>query len=320
MLALGCITNAQTTEATSDQTANQSTSKIESLQKKDEQMKSIDDEITNNKLRAELGSNSKWSLRSVVNYQGGTIQRAFNEERPEIRAEGEEDGVVGLSADVAIKYRTSERTSLNFGTGINVDRLFHRTFSESVNADLDSNKRDEKGNVRRNANISDPYAEFNYAYKLGGLQNYTAVSAGLYTDSFITDVIGREYSAALQHSLIHNVGNNGFGMAFAYVGYIYKDESNFDSRGSRRMESVAYASPFYEYAINDKYNFRTVFNWFSFNKRFGDDFRQAVIQQSMGLGISVTRDIFLYPNIQFLPQNRRAELTNVALSANINVF
>ena len=49
-------------------------------------------------------------------------------------------------------------------------------------------------------------------------------------------------------------------------------------------------------------------------------FAKNKIYQSVGLGISVTRDIYLYPNVQFLPEDIRSDLTNVALSANINVF
>lgn len=322
VLATALMAQAQTTSTTTttSQTSGESSAKIESLQKKDEQMKDIDQEITNNKLRAELGSKSKWSIRTAMNYQGGTVQKAFSDERPEIRAEGEEDGVVNFSADIAIKYRTSEKTSLNVGTGVSVDKIFHRTFNEATNTDMEHNKK-ENGAPRRNAGVSDPYIEFNGGYKAFGMQNSSAVTLGFYTDPYFSDVLGRTNSLSLTHVLIQDVGNNSLGLALAYYNFFYDNDSDFTDAGSRRMEAQAYASPFYEYAFNDKYNFRTVFNWFSFNKRMGqNEWRQAVVQQSMGLGISVTRDIFLYPNIQFIPQDIRPERTNVALSANINVF
>jgi hypothetical protein len=41
---------------------------------------------------------------------------------------------------------------------------------------------------------------------------------------------------------------------------------------------------------------------------------------STGIGFSITRDIFLYPNIQFNPEDIRADRTNLGLSANINLF
>ena len=42
--------------------------------------------------------------------------------------------------------------------------------------------------------------------------------------------------------------------------------------------------------------------------------------QSMGIGMAVTRDIYLYPNVQFLPLDMRSDLTNVGMSANISFF
>jgi hypothetical protein len=38
------------------------------------------------------------------------------------------------------------------------------------------------------------------------------------------------------------------------------------------------------------------------------------------VGYSVTRDIFLYPNIQFLPNQVASDMTNVGIQATINVF
>lgn len=318
ILALGLMAQAQTTTTTTttSQSTGESSAKIESLQKKDETMKDTDEEITNNKLRAELGSKSKWSVRTSMNYQGGTIQKAFSEERPEIRAEGEEDGVVNFSADVAMKYRTTEKTSLNVGTGVSVDKIFHRTFDEATNANMD-----KRADGTRNAGVSDPYIEFNGGYKALGMQNSSAVTVGFYTDAFATDVLGRTNSLSASHVFIKDIGSNSLGLALAYTNYFYENESDFTDAGRRRMNAQAYASPFYEYAFNDKYNFRTVANWFSFNNRRGESkWAQAVIQQSMGLGISITRDVFLYPNVQFLPQDIRADKTNVALSASINLF
>jgi hypothetical protein len=83
--------------------------------------------------------------------------------------------------------------------------------------------------------------------------------------------------------------------------------------------------PFAEYSFNDKLSFRTVFGYFNFvhyKNEYNNptDLRQSVPYQSMGLGISVTRDIYIYPNVQFVPRDIRADRTNVALSANISLF
>jgi hypothetical protein len=94
-----------------------------------------------------------------------------------------------------------------------------------------------------------------------------------------------------------------------------------------RDDQANYSFAFYpelEYQITDKINFRTLLGLWSYehirsasgpNTYFHDK-----IYQSVGLGFSITRDIFLYPNIQFLPDDIKSRLTNVGLTATINVF
>ena len=49
-------------------------------------------------------------------------------------------------------------------------------------------------------------------------------------------------------------------------------------------------------------------------------FHQDTLTQSLGIGIKVIRDVFLYPNVTFIPYDIRSDRTNVGLSANINLF
>jgi hypothetical protein len=67
---------------------------------------------------------------------------------------------------------------------------------------------------------------------------------------------------------------------------------------------------------------RTVFGWQVYQQTRRDDtwtFEKRKVYQSLGTGISVTRDIFLYPNIQFIPSDIRSDRTNIGLSAYINL-
>ena len=80
--------------------------------------------------------------------------------------------------------------------------------------------------------------------------------------------------------------------------------------------------PVAEYIINDKLNLRTVlgYQWEQLRSTRYTNYHKLAVFQSVGLGISVTRNIFLYPNIQFLPSDIRTDLTNIGLSAYINAF
>ena len=323
VLAASFMAHAQTsTTTTTTQSTGTSAAKIPDLQKKDEQMKDIDQEITNNKMRAELGSKSKWSLRSSVNYYGGTIQKAFAEKRPNITQGPNADSRAYMSGDLAVKYRTSDRTSLNAGTGLRIITPFHRTVNEATNSNTDSAPASRRAKL---ASVSNPYLEFNYAGKLGSVQNFAQLTGTYASEDFDRNVVGTNGNVALSDQLIMEIGNNSLGLAATVYQNMYKDAghtyTDLDGSVQAREDIGVYAVPFYEYAFNDKYNFRTVFNWVNFSKELGSSqFHQLKPQQSMGLGISVTRDVFLYPNIQFIPQDIRADRTNVALSASINLF
>ena len=207
---------------------------------------------------------------------------------------------------------------------------FHRTLDEATNSNTDNApakiqaKRGGKG-----TSVSNPYLEFNHAGKLGSLQSFSQVTVTYASEDFDRNTVGLNGSVSLANQLIMELGNSSLGIAAALYQNQYKNGNetylDVDKKGNLvaqdREDIGVYAVPFYEYAFNDKYNFRTVFNWFNFsNSRADDKLRQIVPQQSMGVGISVTRDVFLYPNIQFIPQDIRADRTNVALSANINIF
>ena len=317
ILALGLMAQAQTsTTTTTTQTTNESSAKIENLQKKDETMKDTDEDITNARLRAALGSKSKWSVRTAMAYQGGSIEKPADELRPNYRGAVATQTRTYLNADVAVKRRLGDIDSLNFGTGILVYTPFHRTTQEATNSGSGKSN-------RRNANVSSPYLEYNLAYKLGSLQ---ASSSATYTHSTtdydVNDV--RTIGAVdVSQTLIGEVTTKlSLGASLVLAKTLYKGQSKFDGEGNRKVNLDPGLYPFLEYSFNDKYSFRTVFGYFQFQEFENDlgKFRQLTPYQSAGIGISVTRDIYLYPNVQFAAKNIRSDVTNVGLSANINVF
>jgi hypothetical protein len=118
---------------------------------------------------------------------------------------------------------------------------------------------------------------------------------------------------------MHEVGKTGFSYGAGIQALFY----TFNNDNQNLSDSVSGLYPAAEYEINDTYNLRTVFGFQVYEQlRRQDDstFNKRKVYQSVGLGISVTRDVFLYPNIQFIPSDIRSDRTNVAISANINVF
>lgn len=314
LVAAGLAANAQQSSTSlSDQQSNQSTQKIENLQKKDEQMKDMDEEITNARMRASLGSKSKWSVRTALNYQGGAIDKAFSEERPNYRAAVATNTVSYFSGDLAIKRRLGDMDSLNFGTGLTVYRPFHRTLDEATNS----------GSGARNLNVSSPYLEYNIAYKAAGLQMSSSATYTHSTTDFDVNDVKTYGSADVTQMLIGEIGTSlSVGTSLTVAKTFYKGSGEIDGLGQAKENLQVGLFPFMEYAFNDRYSFRTVFGYFQFQEFETDkgEFHQLTPYQSMGVGISLARDFYLYPNVQFTPKDIRADRTNVGLSANINLF
>ena len=82
-------------------------------------------------------------------------------------------------------------------------------------------------------------------------------------------------------------------------------------------------APELEYQFTEKLNFRTgIYLWMyeHYRNEAATTFYHDTVYQTIGLGWSITRDIFLYPNIQFLPDHFSWKMTNVGLQATINLF
>jgi hypothetical protein len=313
-MALGMMAHAQNSSgSSSDQSAGESTSKIQDLQKKDEQMKDIDDEITNQRLRATLGSKSKWSVRTASAYQGGSVKKPFDAERPNYRGAVATNTATFFTADIAVKRRLGDMDSLNFGTGLTLFKPFHRTLDEATNS----------GSGSRNATVSNPYLEYNVAYKMGNLQASTALTYVHHANKFDVDDVKSTGMFDISQTIIGEVTNKlSLGAAISISKTFYKGSSDFDGQGNAKVELDPGLYPFAEYMFNDKYSFRTVFGYFQFQEFANDKgkFRQLTPYQSMGIGISMSRDVYIYPNIQFTPKEISSDRTNLGISANINIF
>lgn len=279
----------------------------------------IDEEITNPRLRAESGSKSKFSLSTSVAYTGGSISRAFGKDRPNIK--GNEPGQqVRTSADIGldVRYRWSKNDSLTVGTSMGMMTPFQ--------GNTDS--------TQKQFNIYDPAFGYARIGKVGSIQMSTGVGLGIGTSNeskSIRKIADLGVSVTGLHSFQNGLAV-GLSTAVGYNFYGNNAGEATDVRtaspgfygGDRRTEWSLGVFPFAEYQFNDYIAARTVFGYFNWRHLYGDTNSSRLLQlyvyQSLGVGITLTRDIYLYPNIQFLPDNVRSDFTNFAMSATLNVF
>ncbi len=273
----------------------------------------MDQVITNRKMRAEAGSKSKYSASAILNYSGGSIDKPLAEDRPNITGALGATYKANATADVSARYRMTPTQSLSAGFGI---RWVAPLETDGIEPDPDS------GKVQDRVDASNPYISYNNVYRWLGIQSVFSAGGTFITNSDMRDR-GYVGTFSISQNNIYNIGTTGLG-----VGLLLNAGTGlYDKSGPLKAAQYEYALgayPFIEYVINDTFNVRTISGvWVYDHARSEADpftFYKNKIYQSVGVGISVTRDIFLYPNIQFMPEDIRSDRTNVALNATINVF
>ncbi len=260
----------------------------------------IDEEITNARIRATSGSKSKLSLSSSLAYDGGSLKKPFGKTRPNISGDPEVEVDTAFGGSISGRYRFNPNDSVTFGAGISVLKPLHGAEDLSVD---------------------NPDVAYSRVYKIGVFQTvssagYTHGTSESYKDIQLDSVI------YFSHNMMAQIGESRFtaGASFGLNFFNYGDDpAAVDGRTSYSVGIY----PQLEYSFNDTLSARTVFGYFNFrNKRSDSDFdlERRYEYQSIGVGISVTRDIYLYPNVQFIPDNLDVDNTNVAISATINLF
>jgi hypothetical protein len=284
----------------------------------------VDEVITNRKLRAETGSKSKYSFSTTLQYLGGTVKSPGSEERPNIASVTYVADKPQLGGSIGAKYKISALQSLSADVGVLIYKPFHT---------------DSKKNFRERTTVADPGITYQVVYQAAGIQNVSAVNISYITDSETRTEVGQTGSIGFSQTAIYDFGGSSWSVGLAAdVGYsaFDKDKNTMipqdpkkdgtpvpdKALGDSQSDYQIALYPFAEVNISEKLNLRTVFRPFSFNHKrsqaFGDIARNPYTQ-SVGIGISVTRDIYLYPNIQFAPLNLSADRTNVGLSLNLNI-
>lgn len=275
----------------------------------------IDEEITNAKLRAESGSKSKFSGSAAIDYRGGAISSPFAANRPNLAR------VPGVQTESSIngalngRFRMDKHNSFTAGTTYAIMTPFQ--------GDVTPRK--------RQFNIIDPTIGYNHVEKLGAFQ--TVANLGYaYGTSHESVEIDLTHQPWAHYTAIHDFGNGLTAGASVWLGYhAYSSKpgtlpkaSRKGYGGDRRVDWHFSFYPQAEYRFSERYSVRTVFGYFNWKHLYGDSNRfrllQKYVYQSVGVGIAVSRDVYVYPNVQFVPDHIASNFTNFAVATTINIF
>lgn len=275
----------------------------------------VDETITNNKMRAELGSKSKYSLATAFTYNGGSVDRPLAARRPNIQDVTGTMPVADLNGTINGKYSITQKDSILVGGGLRWVTPIQGSRPAGYSGQM--------------FDVYDPSINYQHVYKAFGMQSYYQVGPTFYTRTNLVDE-GYIANVAIYNVNSYDIGTTGLSVGLqsgATLGF-YKpafatEDMTEDEMKNDQSDYSFFLYPQMEYQITDKINLRTVSFLMSYEHTrllAADTWRHSKVIQSFGVGFSVTRDVFLYPNIQFIPDDIRADATNVGLSANLNIF
>ena len=272
----------------------------------------IDQLITNNYARAQSGSKSRYSFRGKVNYYGGTINQPFAEIRPNIGGAAGTTNFSLIGGELSGKYLIDTKKSLAAGVGFR-----YLTPFKGLKAPVKDGQGKPYGGDKLDAD--NPYVYYQYLTNWSGVQAIFGVQPTVITRSDLVNKLHSLVDGLFTGTFIKELGKSGVSIALAAE----IDARTFRQTSGSDNDFHLSFSPFIEYQFTEKLNLRTVFNLWDYDHYRQNDYftwDHNDIVQSFGLGISITRDIFLYPNVQFILDHIRTDRTNVAISTAINLW
>lgn len=283
--------------------------------KKPAKVDKSDQLITNRRYRARTGSLSAFSLASTFIYRGGSMEDPLGANRPNLAGRADAASVARLNANLTGTYRLDALNRINAGVGMQTLAPFQNsidTESPAAQREFDNNQGD--------IDVFDPFISYRHMNRFFGIQTIATGGLTQYTAGNMRDN-GYQNRVFLELDTMYDIGSTGLtvGARFGFEQFFF-DNDDPELQG-RQLDQVARLEPQVEYEINDKINLRTVFRTFAYqNNKADSTMRRRPLTQDVGVGISVSRNVFLFPNFQFSYDNPSIENTNVGFVANINMF
>lgn len=264
-------------------------------------------------------------MHASLGYDGGSVEKPFDRVRPAYQAGATVPLLSGLSGRIGVKYGLGDLDALYFSTGVVARNPFHEDLTRSEFADP------RTGRTVDRYNVSNPVLSYSHADRFSGLQSISGVSGTYFTESDSVQDMHLRGSVMFSQTLGWNSPASawGGGATFSLWFSIYDGAPDAKFRvkyPNVTQEDFGYAvSPYLDYALSPRVSVRTVLGLLTEWRTKGGAGDPAAVTagtpyQSLGLGFSVTREIYLFPNIQFTPFDIRADRTNTGLSANLSLF
>ena len=279
-----------------------------------------DKKITDAELKSRAGSLSQFSLKANLSYYGPTLENLSAADQP--NPDGTVTGsAVGPSGSIGARYRLNPSSSITANAGLTAQYLF-----TSKPSKIDMNN---------------PFVTYDKSFKLGGVQMVASPGLTLVTSNVYRpkgEILGLD--ARLYSS--YNLGSSPISLGASTTAsyyffdreYIPDDANNIAlSKGRSVYKTIPHdgrirrisvtVAPVIKYNVSSKFNVNTSFGLNFFNPRYYDNqlkFNSRVVNEWVGVGYAITRDIYINPYVQFYPTQFSWKTATVNLSTVISLL
>ncbi len=265
--------------------------------------------ITNIKMRTESGSKSRYSLAFALGYNTGSLEKPFDEKRPNLSGQAGNTDFTSLTGSVSGKYTLDPQRSFFGGVG--------------VRWIVPSQMEKPAGYTGDKVDADNPFVRYQYLYRWLGVQASLGVTQTVFTASdlqkngYVTQTGISQYNA-------YDFGGSQFSVGFIpYLNLGFFDKNSAAAKATQADYAFG-ITPFIEYRVNDWINLRSDSNPMAFEHRRSSSnantyLRQRVIQ-TFAVGFAVTRDIYVSPGVLWIVADPRNDRTTTWVSANFNIF
>lgn len=302
LLVLTGIAHAQTQNQTQNQASAQvsaptGTSTTVLKNKKFEDTR----EITDTKMRADLGSLSRYSFKFDLSYYGPAMGTPWEKNLPN------PDGVVRdsttkIKGNISARYRLDSNSSLFLASGLSTLYPLHGVGRTDVNT---------------------PQVGYDMFHRLGDVQMRNALSVSAVTVPTY-QAVGMAAGLNYVGSLIFEFGTSGFfaGTDLLFFYNIFNREYNpTTDRGTPRYTGIF--SPSLKYNFSDRWNVNTNLGFAFWNPRSLENewalWPQAVTQK-LAVGYAFTKAVYVSPYLNFYPGKIATDTTTMNISTVFSVL
>lgn len=278
-----------------------------------------DKRITDNELKAQSGSLSRYSLKFDLSYSGPAVNDLSdpNMPNPDNRSRPNRTALTGYTG---LRYRISPNAAANLSTGLRWYTPYQQITGEDTT----------KPKGENDYEISNPQVSYDRTYPVGQTQMRSSLKAVYVTSDYYQlrgETGGLGYTQAVKYQPFGTRLITGLALDLDYYFFNrgYQARWTNGQKGGDGKISNYYITyiPSLEYKVTDKFNLRTSVGFSYSNQRSAGnnrDWQELEPTGRLGFGYAFTREIYFSPYVGFYTKRPSLNTTNVAFSTVFSIF